>query len=58
MTRTDALAVVGLALIFVGTYTVWPSAAIILLGVLLLALSVGLALLRRKGAAGEGSREG
>lgn len=55
---TDRLAIVGVALIFAGAWTIWWQAAIILLGATLLTIAIGLALLGRKGAAGTGRHEG
>lgn len=54
----DMLAAAGIGLIFGGAFAVWPAGAIILLGAMLLALAIGLALLRRTGVAGTGHHEG
>lgn len=54
----DRLAIVGVALIFIGAWTIWWQAAIILLGATMLTIAIGLALLGRKGAAGTGRHEG
>lgn len=50
---TDALAGIGIGLVFVGAWTVWPSLAIIIAGVALLGVAVLLAYLRRDRAAEE-----
>lgn len=58
MTTTDALAIVGSGLVFLGVFLIWWQLAIILLGATLLTTAVGLALLGREGVAGSGRDEG
>lgn len=57
MTRIDALAAIGLAAIFAGLWWVWPAFAIIVVGVCLLGIAVGMAVLRQRARDAGGSHE-